>query len=107
MDRSLCRRLAVGVERERPATHHPAGAFAQADAATLPFVGEAFDAAVCHHGLEHFRQVERALAGMARVIRPGGFFFSAASLRSREGLHGGRRLRPLASSGRLNRNPQG
>lgn len=44
----------------------------QADVHSLPFPAGAFDRAVCHNVLPHFRDRRAALAELARVLRPGG-----------------------------------
>ncbi len=46
--------------------------FFVADAATLPIRDGAFDTVVANDAMEHFSQPERALAEMARTLRPGG-----------------------------------
>lgn len=46
--------------------------FVGADAQQLPFVEDSFDAAVISFGLRNVQQPRRALAEMARVVRPGG-----------------------------------
>ena len=38
----------------------------------LPFADHSFDAALCKGALDHFDQPERAIAEVARVVRPGG-----------------------------------
>jgi len=42
------------------------------DVSELPFPGESFDAVLCQSALFFFPDLERALAEMARVVRPGG-----------------------------------
>jgi SAM-dependent methyltransferase len=42
------------------------------DATRLAFADESFDIVICSHVLEHVREDRRALAEMARVLRPGG-----------------------------------
>jgi ubiquinone/menaquinone biosynthesis C-methylase UbiE len=44
----------------------------EADAATMPFEEDSFDVALCHHGLQYFRDRRAALAEMRRVLRPSG-----------------------------------
>ncbi len=59
----------------REAGEVPAGARAQAvrgDAYALPFADGSFDAVVAAEVLEHLPQDERAMAELARVLRPGG-----------------------------------
>lgn len=47
----------------------------QADAACLPFAGAQFDAVVAMHMLYHLAEPDRAVAEMARVVRPRGRLF--------------------------------
>jgi SAM-dependent methyltransferase len=44
------------------------------DVHRLPFAGASFDAVLASHVMEHLPQPERALAEVARVLRPGGRF---------------------------------
>lgn len=46
--------------------------FRQADAEALPFANRSFDAVTCRFGVMFFPDVDRALAEMRRVLRPGG-----------------------------------
>src|SRR5207249_1729548 len=46
---------------------------ARLDLQRLPFRESAFDAAIASHVLEHVADARRALAELARVIRPGGW----------------------------------
>jgi ubiquinone/menaquinone biosynthesis C-methylase UbiE len=46
--------------------------FREGSATALPFADGAFDAVVTRLSLHHFREPARALAEMARVLRPGG-----------------------------------
>ena len=49
-----------------------AARFVQADAAHLPFAAASFDAVIANHSLEHFPQLDAALAEIGRVLkRPG------------------------------------
>ncbi len=48
--------------------------YARADAAGLPFADHSFDAVVACLVFEHIREVDRAIAEVARVLRPGGRF---------------------------------
>ena len=50
----------------------PQAAFLEGDAQALPFADESFDAVVCGYGIIHCPDPEKALAEMARVLRPGG-----------------------------------
>jgi SAM-dependent methyltransferase len=51
---------------------HPGLAFAEADAAALPFPDGSFDAAVGNFVLNHLPAPEAAVAELARVLAPGG-----------------------------------
>lgn len=44
------------------------------DLESLPFADASFDYVICNHVLEHVHSVARALAEVARVLRPGGRF---------------------------------
>ncbi len=48
--------------------------YARSDAAALPFRAGAFDAVVACLVFEHIRAVDEAVAEVARVLRPGGWF---------------------------------
>jgi ubiquinone/menaquinone biosynthesis C-methylase UbiE len=50
----------------------PAGAAVNADALSLPFADASFDHVVASEVLEHIPADERAMAEIARVVRPGG-----------------------------------
>ncbi len=58
--------IAVGRER------HPDIEFVQADATTLPFDDETFDAVTISFGLRNITDPHAALAEMYRVLKPGG-----------------------------------
>jgi SAM-dependent methyltransferase/DNA-directed RNA polymerase subunit RPC12/RpoP len=54
-----------------------AGISVQADAARLPFASECFDALVSNHSLEHFTDLDGAIAEISRVVkRPGAAFIA-------------------------------
>jgi ubiquinone/menaquinone biosynthesis C-methylase UbiE len=65
--------------------------YAVVDAESLPFSDGSFDAVIANHMLFHVENRPRALAEIARVLRPGGVF--RATTIGREHL---RRLRELA-----------
>jgi len=46
----------------------------EADARNLPFADGSFDVVTCNHTLYHLADPDRALAELARVLRPGGRF---------------------------------
>jgi demethylmenaquinone methyltransferase/2-methoxy-6-polyprenyl-1,4-benzoquinol methylase len=50
-------------------------ALVQADAAELPFPDATFDAITVAFGVRNFEDLPRGIAGMARVLRPGGRLF--------------------------------
>lgn len=52
-----------------------AGNVVQADAARLPFKNRAFTAVISNHSMEHFEQLDEALAEVGRVIKPSGALF--------------------------------
>ena len=65
------------LERARRRAHATAGPppsvrFVRADATRLAFPDACFDVLVSRSAMEHIAPVERALAEMARVVRPGG-----------------------------------
>lgn len=49
----------------------------RADAARLPFASAAFDALISNHSLEHFEDLDAALAEMRRVLKPEGALYVA------------------------------
>jgi hypothetical protein len=53
----------------------PRGAFVQADAAKLPFRQKVFDAVICNHGLEHFKEPGFAMQEIGRVLKRDGALF--------------------------------
>ncbi|HZS29695.1 MAG TPA: class I SAM-dependent methyltransferase [Gaiellaceae bacterium] len=65
--------------------------YAVADVQDLPFADESFDAVIANHMLFHVEDRPRALAEIARVLRPGGVFRATAI-----GLDHLRELRELA-----------
>jgi len=67
--------LIVGLDIE-PQPQHPA-AFVQGDAAMLPFAAASFDVVISNHSLEHIQNLPRALAEIARVLKPGGGLYIA------------------------------
>ena len=58
--------------REKAAARGSSVAFQQADALELPFPDDAFDAATVAFGARNLADLDRGLAEMARVVRPGG-----------------------------------
>ena len=68
------RMLAVAADRLRE-TPRIGAALACADASRLPFASGAFDAVVGFGFLHHVPRWQRALAEVARVLRPGGYYF--------------------------------
>ncbi len=71
--------LVVGVDptwNQVLEAHHRGGGphYGRADAARLPFADESFDAVVACLVFEHIREVDAAIAEVARVLEPGGRF---------------------------------
>jgi len=58
--------------RAKGATNGSSVDFQQADALELPFPDDAFDAATVAFGARNLADLDRGLAEMARVVRPGG-----------------------------------
>jgi SAM-dependent methyltransferase len=54
-------------------------AYAVADAASLPFADESFDAVTAHHMLYHVPDRDAALADLRRVLRPGGRLYASTN----------------------------
>jgi SAM-dependent methyltransferase len=50
-----------------------------ADVQELPFADESFDGAIANHMLYHVPERRRALAELARVLRPGGRFYASTN----------------------------
>ncbi len=65
----------VRVDLTRPGQN--TGGFVLADAAQLPFPANAFDAVILNHSLEHFDNLEGALAEVGRLVKPDGAAFVA------------------------------
>ena len=51
--------------------------YMQADAQSIPFRGESFDAVIASHMLYHVPDIARALDEVRRVLKPGGFCYAA------------------------------
>ena len=58
--------------REKAHTGRAPMRFLQGDALALPFADDAFDAATVAFGVRNLSDLDRGLAEMARVVRPGG-----------------------------------
>ena len=63
----------VRIDLER--CEKPAGPFAQADAAALPFPAAIFDAIISNHSLEHISDLPGALLEIRRVAKPAGALY--------------------------------
>ncbi len=61
----------LGVAAQR-CKHHTNAEFREGDASALPAANNAFDAALCVQVLEYVPDIAKALAEMARVLKPGG-----------------------------------
>ncbi|OLP44412.1 class I SAM-dependent methyltransferase [Rhizobium oryziradicis] len=76
LDLTLCD-LSEGMVKEAQARCEPLnfGAFKcqQADASALPFEDQSFDAIIAMHMLYHVPDLEKAIADMHRLLKPGGF----------------------------------
>jgi ubiquinone/menaquinone biosynthesis C-methylase UbiE len=59
------------------------GLLAVADALRLPFPANTFDFVAAIHSLEHVGEARQALAEVARVLRPGGWFYVGVPNRKR------------------------
>lgn len=59
------------------------GAVIGGDALRLPFRGASFDFAAAFHSLEHVGSPPKAVAEIARVLRPGGWFYAGVPNRNR------------------------
>jgi ubiquinone/menaquinone biosynthesis C-methylase UbiE len=51
--------------------------YLQADAQSIPFRDESFDAVIANHMLYHVPDISRALDEVRRVLKPGGFCYAA------------------------------
>jgi SAM-dependent methyltransferase len=67
---------ALRVARRRFARAGLAATFVQGNVYGLPFPDDSFDILTSFGLLEHFADVDRVIAEMVRVIRPGGLFFA-------------------------------
>ena len=80
--RVLLSDLSSGMVHDAQASLAPrcsARAYAVADAQSLPFAAGAFDAVIANHRLYHVPDLPRALAEIARVLKPGGRLFAATN----------------------------
>ena len=67
---------ALGVARRRFERQGLAATYTLGNVYQLPFADDQFDILTSFGLLEHFADVEKVIAEMARVIRPGGMFFA-------------------------------
>jgi 2-polyprenyl-6-hydroxyphenyl methylase/3-demethylubiquinone-9 3-methyltransferase len=65
----------IGRRSVAAATARLGACFAQADLRHVPFASACADVAVLADVIEHVREVERAVAEAARVLRPGGWLY--------------------------------
>jgi SAM-dependent methyltransferase len=79
---SQLRRLAARASQDQRRLIMPIAA----DAERLPFPDDTFDGATCSEALEHVFDKQRALAEIARVLRPGGVLLLTTPRRSMVGL---------------------
>jgi SAM-dependent methyltransferase len=70
--RLLAPRETVGIDVDPAALGGQGRETVVADMRSLPFPGDSFDGAIAVHSIEHVPDPERALAEMARVLKPGG-----------------------------------
>jgi SAM-dependent methyltransferase len=70
--RLLAPRETVGIDLDPAALAGQGRETVVADMRSLPFPGGSFDGAIAVHSIEHVPDPERALAEMARVLKPGG-----------------------------------
>ena len=69
------RAIVIRVDAE---LHNPAlPNFSVADAASLPFPASCFDAVIANHTLEHFANLDGALAELKRVLKPSAMLYVA------------------------------
>jgi len=73
--RDVTSAIVVRVDREVPRNHMEHTLFVQCDAASLPFVDQAFTAIISNNSLEHFDDLSGTLREIGRVIRPDGALF--------------------------------
>ncbi len=70
-----CSLPTLGAAREHARSVGLAIRYQQGDAAALPFDAAQFDVICCCDVLEHVDEVDRVVAEIARVMKPGGVFF--------------------------------
>lgn len=66
-------------EAQAALKEYPGFAFREANVEALPFADESFDVIVANHMLYHLPDLERGLAEIRRVLKPGGRFFAATN----------------------------
>lgn len=69
----------IETTRRALAAHEARFSVAVADAQALPFADASFDAVVANHMLYHVPDRPRAIADLARVLRPGGRLFAGTN----------------------------
>lgn len=63
--------------RENIGTRDQRFSFQSMDAANLEYASESFDAVIANHMLYHVPDIDRALAEVARVLKPQGLFYAS------------------------------
>lgn len=72
--------LSAGMlETAKTNTAHLHARYAQCDAMSLPWQDDTFDVVIANMMLYHVPNIDRALAEVRRVLKPGGRFFAATS----------------------------
>ena len=99
--------MRIGVDvsaRVLPAAEQRGAFFAAADCDSLPFRGASFDAVTCFAVLHHLHSHEALLREVARVLKPGGIFYSDHDM---DAAFARRFAWPLAAYRKLRKSEQG
>lgn len=89
----------TGIDISESVRPHIRKTFVQGSASALPFADNSFDAAWSIWVFEHVPEVEKALAEVRRVLKPGGLFYFEPAWQCRSWFADGYPVRPYSDFG--------